>query len=262
MSGARPRRARGGPLPLSLPTLGTTKSFAQPCDAPRPPPFALPSDIPPDMSRPKLEVAKEVLLGILSKLKPDDAGERSMLLVRKKRRPAKADWQGAACAGRQRVCSRADCQRPGCRGLRSLAGQGATWPRGPATKRVLCSALYVESYHAPTGGRARARALSAVSVTLFSDDAATPKRMGKWGAADKEGIIQGIKDLKTVGSTNFQVGVCCLLGGFAVGVEHQPADARPARESQLQRPRPWPLPHPSAPLSPPLFPPPGAAGRL
>ena len=38
--------------------------------------------------------------------------------------------------------------------------------------------------------------------------------MGKWGSADKEGVISGIKGLKTIGSTNFQVGSDeCGAGG-------------------------------------------------
>ncbi|KAI8474497.1 MAG: hypothetical protein J3K34DRAFT_407955 [Monoraphidium minutum] len=47
----------------------------------------------------------------------------------------------------------------------------------------------------------------AVSITLFSDAAATPKKMGRWGAADAESVRAGVRGLSTVGSTNFQAGL-------------------------------------------------------
>jgi hypothetical protein len=49
-----------------------------------------------------------------------------------------------------------------------------------------------------------------VAITLFSSNAATPKKMGKWGSADKEAVQAGVGALKTVSSTNFQVsGLWC-----------------------------------------------------
>ncbi|KIZ06136.1 hypothetical protein MNEG_1821 [Monoraphidium neglectum] len=46
-----------------------------------------------------------------------------------------------------------------------------------------------------------------VAITLFSSNAATPKKMGKWGSADKEAVQAGVGALKTVSSTNFQAGL-------------------------------------------------------
>ncbi|KAI3434996.1 hypothetical protein D9Q98_003048 [Chlorella vulgaris] len=46
-----------------------------------------------------------------------------------------------------------------------------------------------------------------VSISLFSDRAATPKRMGRWGHADAAGVKAGIDTLHTVGGTNFQAGL-------------------------------------------------------
>eukprot|EP00887_Chlorella_sp_A99_P005282 scaffold1.g5282.t1 len=46
-----------------------------------------------------------------------------------------------------------------------------------------------------------------VSISLFSDSAATPKRPGTVAAADLCGIKAGVDALRTVGGTNFQAGL-------------------------------------------------------
>lgn len=46
-----------------------------------------------------------------------------------------------------------------------------------------------------------------VSITVFADGAATPKKMGKWGNADAAGIMAGIRNIQTMGATNFQAGI-------------------------------------------------------
>ncbi|PSC67450.1 Cell surface [Micractinium conductrix] len=50
------------------------------------------------------------------------------------------------------------------------------------------------------------RSDDSVSISLFSDSAASPKRMGRWGAADAAGIGAGIDQLRTISGTNFQAG--------------------------------------------------------
>ena len=90
----------------------------------------------------------------------------------------------------------------------------------------------------------------AVAICLFSDSAATPKKLGRWGTADAAGIAAGIDALHTVGGTNFQVG---LLWGVRW------TSWRVGR--RLPRPSP-PCTHPARParrrLPPPLA---GGAGR-
>lgn len=65
-----------------------------------------------------------------------------------------------------------------------------------------------------------------VAVTLFSDNSGSPKKLGRWGSADTESVRSGIKELKTIGSTNFQSGLdeaTNLLRSFTDCKEWDPA---------------------------------------
>lgn len=68
----------------------------------------------------------------------------------------------------------------------------------------------------PDWTSSRSPRLLAVSICLFSDSAASPKRMGRWGDADAASILAGVDALHTMGGTNFQARAACRRGA-AVG---------------------------------------------
>lgn len=115
----------------------------------------------------KLDVAKEVMKGMLDRLAPDDMGECCLAVH--------AGDAVYPCAAELAVAAVACCTR----------------------------SSFLSSRVAPPGSLLPARPAS-VSISLFSDLTSTPKLLGRWGDADVAGIKAGIDQLQTVGCTNFQ----------------------------------------------------------
>lgn len=82
---------------------------------------------------------------------------------------------------------------------RGSRGCGWRWLSGP------CPGVHPSNARTAAAPPSPLTRPPAVAISLFSDGACTPKRLGRWCAADAAGIKAGICRLATMGGTNFQV---------------------------------------------------------
>ena len=128
--------------------------------------------------RTKLDVAKEVIKGVLERLSPDDCGER--------RPPRRRGASPLPCGCRVRAAGGAGWEAAAGFRVGARGGPGPGLPLLASQHGSACPLLCFLSSVCPILGTPTPPDLPlpsppAVAISLFSDAAATPKRMGALG---------------------------------------------------------------------------------